>query len=679
MSAAAFADSLLLVIAAAALLAGSARLSAPLTEALLPRLLSSVVLAAALAVAEALVLGLAGLSGSPAALTAAAVLTWLIAWRLVPAPSPAPTRAHVAVGLGALAGAGAAGGGLAALAATQLHRPVLGQDAITYHLPEVIGFVQSGHAGRGFDAFYGLPVGNYPLTEEVLLSWVTGISHGYAALLLLTLATVPLLALAGWVGLGELGVGAPIRALAIAALLFVPLVCQSWTQPGTDLEALGWLACSAALCGRARDEPGLLAPAIVAAGLAIGTKTTVLTWSVVILAASLWWARAGLRARWRSLSVALVLALGTGAVWYLRNWVEHGSPLWPFASFPGGDPRPQIIDYLSTSLLQSFQATLLDHLDAYASALSGGVVVIVGGILIAVPAALTRRRRLLLAGVVVLAGALEYALGPVTGLPPHGGLLVGVVGSTLRYLMPVFAAGALALALAAADPHPLLRALGLLGLAGTLVWDLISDLPASFDLAYGGWLWPGIVLGALTLPAAVVLARRRTRRPDGVAPTAKRTPSRPLRLVVVSVAGLLTAFVLAAGATHFSFRHAVVGTDFAAPVANFLATQPAFVDSDVGLASSKTGMGDLAGDRLQHPLSVIPEHARCAAIIGLRADHWLVVAREPAATSAILARVAPYGSAPGCLAGVPPAFDDGQYAVYAPARGGWWSYPAPGP
>ena len=381
-----------------------------------------------------------------------------------------------------------------ALAAIQLHRPQLGQDAITYHLADVVGWIQSGHTGRVQTEFYGLPVGNYPVTQEVLLAWATGISHGFSAALIITVAALPLLLGAGWLGLGELGIPRPLRVLALAALALVPLIVQAWVQPGTDLSAMTWLALCGALCLAARRHPGLLAAAVVAAGLAVGTKTTVLSYAVVMLAVTAWFRRAELRSRRRPLAAAAALAVVTGLVWYLRNWIEHGSPLWPFSSFPGGDPRPATINFLSTSLLDSLRPTLLDNLHGYVSGISGGVILILIGILAVLPGLVLRRRRLLLAGLVVLAGTLEYSVGPVTGLPPREDVLVAAVGSTLRYLMPVFAAGAVALALAASDSNRLLAGAGLLALAGATVWGLVSDIPDGFFLPFDYWLWPGIAI-----------------------------------------------------------------------------------------------------------------------------------------------------------------------------------------
>jgi len=178
------------------------------------RVLVAAALAAGFVALWTLALGLAGLDGSALALIAGPVAVWVVVWlALVETPSRLWVqidRAHrprtVALALAALAtwllarrlttpaemtvGAelvawwgrlSSVAGGAAALAAIVLHRPAPGFDGIIYHLPEVVGFVQGGHAGALVHTNYALPVGNHPLTNEVLLAWLTGLSHGFVA------------------------------------------------------------------------------------------------------------------------------------------------------------------------------------------------------------------------------------------------------------------------------------------------------------------------------------------------------------------------------------------------------------------------------------------------------------------------------------------------------------------
>src|SRR6202011_4846457 len=111
------------------------------------------------------------------------LLTSFAARRWIPQPQVSVSRELASWwrGLGPVsrAGIGALAGAVLALIAISLRRPAPGFDGITYHLPEIVGFVQGGHPGAVLHPYYGLPVGNYPLTNEVLLAWVAGISHGF--------------------------------------------------------------------------------------------------------------------------------------------------------------------------------------------------------------------------------------------------------------------------------------------------------------------------------------------------------------------------------------------------------------------------------------------------------------------------------------------------------------------
>jgi hypothetical protein len=677
-------DSLLLVLAASALIAGARRTAGVLTDEPLSLVISTIVLFAATAVAEALLLGLVGLSGNAVALSGLAMLSGLgVCVALPPAGGELVAAARSAVSRAGptarITGAGALGA-LIGVIATQLRRPILGEDAIIYHLPEVIGFVQSGHAGRVLPEIYGLPVGNYPLTQEVLLSWFTGISHGYSAMLLVTLAGAPLLALAGWLGLQELDVRPRVQTLVLSAVLLSPMVVQAWVRPGTDLPATDWLACCWALCLAARRQPALLAVAIVAAGLALGTKTTVATWSIVVLLYALWGARADLASHRRALLMSLAIAILCGLLWYLRNWLEHGSPLWPFASLPGGQALPPVLAHLSTSLLERPRATLLEHLDLYGTTLAGAVVLLLGGALCILPGLRLSARALTIAAAAVVLGIVEYAAGPVTGLPRGGGFLFGeLFPSTLRYLMPVLAASGVAFGLAASSDSRPVRMAVLFALAGALVWNLRSDVSAGFGIAYDGWLWTGLVLGGLTAALGCRLAgsSASSTAASPSTPKAARSmfgPSGSARpapawsgCALTAGTGILSALILAAGSHSFSQR--LAGTDnYADAVTRFMVQQPTFLSGQTGIATSFTGLGQLAGNSLQHPLTLVPVHISCGQVAELHVRDYLIIATYEQEAPPSLQRLLPFGNVLSCLRADrwTPIFRNQRYAIYAP-------------
>ncbi|MDQ6605117.1 MAG: hypothetical protein M3Z06_01045 [Actinomycetota bacterium] len=662
--------SLLLAGSLVALGDAGLRLASRLAPRGLERFVGWTVLVAAAAVIEALGLGLLALGGSSAALSAAALITWLAARRWLPAPET-PVRRELpdwwgGLSIGARAGVGAVAGAAVALALTILHRPAPGYDGITYHLPEVVGFVQSGHPGAVLQFYYGLPVGNYPLTNEVLTAWMTGLSRGFAALTLWSPASALLLAAAGWLALRELRVPATFRCLALGALLLGPLILAAMGQPGTDLPALTWLVCCVALCLAARERPLLLCPAIIGFGLATGTKTTVVLLGLVALAWALWGLRRSLRAIRGPLLLAAAAAALVGTPWYVRNLIDHGSPLWPFLSLPWGDPVPPLLKVLSKTMASRLQYTLFDNLQAYLTATAGLVVLLVGGVVVPL---LSRRRRPVLGAAVVALGAVVWANSPLTGLP-DGDFLAGAVGSTVRYLMAVFAAGAGALALSATDGPFWARLLAAAALAGALVWGLVRDIQHGFFLPFSTWLVPGLLAGALLgLVAAPALAgawsllispgsRGRSRRWPGA--------STVLTGLVVALAA---ALVLAKGSAGFLGRHAAVSSEWDQQVIAYLYSRPGFDSSHAVVASTPVAIGLVVGDELQHRISLIGEHEPCGQVRARARVGWVVVrvvGAVPVPGHPGLVFGAP-GSAQACLAGETPAFQTAYFRIYGPS------------
>src|SRR3954453_5639150 len=411
------------------------RLASRIAPGGLPRVLSAAAFATAAAVAEALLLGLLGLGGSTAALTIAALATAALTFVLTPAPA-LPVHEELVASwrertlperllLGAIGGAGLAGAGW------QLRYPAIGSAAIHYHLPEMVIFVQGGHPGSIHDVLPGLPVGNYPLTTEVTIGWAMGIARSFVPLTLWPWITLTLTAAAAWAGLRALEVPRIAAGLAAAALCTNPWLL-GWQSNGsvTDPPALAWLVVCAALVAMSGRNRALLVPAVVAAGLAIGGKTTVLPMVVLVLVIGLW---AGWRARQlplRPLAVAAVLATGIGGAWYLRNLVTHGSPFWPLVATPWGDPLPHSVQLVKTSFLDEPRATIDALHHAYLDRFGGALLVLAGALLATLA---VRRRRVVLAGLATLGGLLLWARAPVTGVGPGAAVPLETIFSATRY------------------------------------------------------------------------------------------------------------------------------------------------------------------------------------------------------------------------------------------------------
>jgi hypothetical protein len=126
------------------------------------------------------------------------------------------------------------------------------------------------------------------------------------------------------------------------------------------------------------------------------------------------------------------------------------------------------------------------------------------------------------------------------------------------------------------------------------------------------------------------------------------------------VAFAAAACLLAIPAAGYVSRHAGTHPVFTAAITGWLAAEPRYrADQDSGVATSPAYIGPLAGDRLSHRLSALPNDASCAGIAARARRSWLVIGT-----------VAVRGAAPSrvgrCLGGARPAFSAAGYSAYPP-------------
>jgi hypothetical protein len=630
-----------LVLAVAAVGSASLRAAAALGARGLELAVAAPPIGAAAAGIWALALGLAGLGGSPVALLAGALATAAIAWRAWPASGAgaaltatwAGLEGRQRVAIGAVTGAGLA------WASWVLAHPSLAIDPLTYHMPESIRWVQHGHPGRVEILQYEFPHGNYPVTNELLVAWLTGLGHTHVPGLVWTAATALLAALAGLLGLRRLGAGAGISSTAIAAVLLTPIACTQLIGPHTDLPALAWLWTAGALVAAAERRPALIAPAVVAAGLSVGTKTTSAPLIALLLGWAAWRHRAALRPLAPVLGAGVAAAIAVGGVWYIRNLVTHGSPLWPFVAAPWGDPVPRFLARLDVSFLDRPAETLRRNGHAYLDAVAGGWVVLALGLL--APLLRPRRPVLIAAGVTVLA-AITWMNAPVTGAADDP--VLDVSATTVRYLLPTLSAAAVAVVLAA-QAVPRARPAIALGLLLACAWSVhethrlpLLGMPSTVTLLAGA------VLGAAA-PWALGDRVLRIRPPLAVA------------------AGVLAVAGLAFANHDFASRQAEAGWLRSARMVAWAAGQPAFTDGSQPIAFAPEMVSTLAGDRLQHPIELIGQEESCAAIRRRLERGWVVLGTFPFAE-----KREPF-SADDCLLPSPPGarvlYRDALFTVYA--------------
>lgn len=579
---------------------------------------------AALAALWALTLGtVAALGGSPVALLAGALVTAALAAARLPAADLGVAAWWRGLGTGERVALGAAAGAGLAWVAWLVKHPGLAIDPLTYHLPESVMWVQQGTPGSVELITYEFPQGNYPVTNEVLVAWLMGLGRSFAPALLWTPAMGALLAAAGWLGLRARGVSRAATALAVAGVLLVPVAATQFLGAHTDLPALTWLAVAAALVATGR--PALLAPAVLAGALAVGTKTTVAPLAVLVLAAGLWRDRRALP--WPALTLALAAGAVVGGAWYVRNLIDHGSPLWPFIATPWGDPVPRFLDEFDVAFLDRPAATLEGRAGAYVDLLGGGLLLLGGGIAAGLVLAAARRwerRAALGASAAAALAALAWANAPFTGAPDDPAFDLSL--TTTRYLLPAVAAGAAALALAGGR-------VALAVLAAAALLGLDRSLALSF---------PGV-------PSAAVLATGALA--GGLAGAVwRRRPRAAAAAVAGTLASVLALSVIADG---FAARHGGIGRLASSGVVSWFAARP---PDDLPVAFAPQMLAVLAGDDLRRPITMIPADEPCALTRARRG--WVVVGEFP------LAERRRSFDAAACLEDLRPAYADGVFRAY---------------
>jgi hypothetical protein len=372
-----------------------------------------------------------------------------------PAPAPmAPSSTQAWV----LAGTAAAFAALAALAdlARWAGDELVGVDPLTFHLPNVARWIQTGSVWQ-IDQFVPLLAhGDYPHNGDVvLLSTVLPWHNDFLVRLPITffLATA---AVAVYAVARELRAPRAACVLAAAAAVSLPVVGIA-TIPRALPDSLMWTTYSCGVLFLLRHARGArrsdLALAGIALGIACGTKwygvssvaVVVVIWAPARLAA----ARAGADPGRlpRALGDALLvggLTLGGIVVWLIRNWTLSGNPVFPLHVAPFGitifDAPPDVIrnqvgftiaDYAGDAhVLRQLAGEMVQGL---------GIIPIVCGLAIAAAVVLARRRAradvpvlLIAAGAVLLAAV--YVITPATALGAKGD--PSLANANTRYAVP---------------------------------------------------------------------------------------------------------------------------------------------------------------------------------------------------------------------------------------------------
>jgi len=541
-----------LLLAAGAAVFGAARVRARLLPGWSgpPGWLATAVLALALLLAVAELVGTAGLFEdlpylAAMLLAAAAAALWARRGAAGAASAPAAPEPGTAQALAGIALAAIAVAHFTVGVRLRLSTGMTGFDSTWYHGPFAAGFAQGGDTfGIQFIAPQFL-AWFYPQNSELV--------HGIGMLAFDRDLLSPLLNLA-WLGgcllaawcIGRPYGAAPVTLAAVALALDTGALADQAGEARNDLAGTFFLLAAIAIAvnawsARSADRAGgglglgsgSLILAGLAAGLAAGTKLNFIAPAAVLVAGLAWLAPRGERGR--ALAAASLAALAGGAYWYLRNLVHAGSPLpWVKHLGPLDLPAPEqaiggreghsIVHYLGDGGVWS---------DWFLPGLHEGLGVLWPALLAAAALgiALSLRRGaepvLRVAGLVGAVLAVAWLFGPTSASGPQG-MPRGFV-SGLRYLAPAIAVGLALLPLA-----PPLR-------TAAWRWALLAAfavvLPfadASGEPWYSGYVASAVAAGIAVAAGAFAL-RSRTAR--GLQPRWG-----------LAAAALLAVLVVAAGA-----------------------------------------------------------------------------------------------------------------------------------
>ncbi|MGI8749370.1 MAG: hypothetical protein ACR2J6_02270 [Thermoleophilaceae bacterium] len=642
----------LLAADTAVLAAAALRLASSLAPRGLERWLAAVPLAAVWACLQCLALGLVGLGAEPLALSLATAATLAIAWTAVPRPDCPPLE-ELTGWLRSLSPAGRAvlGAGLGVVAiwsAWMLRYPVIGIDGVTYHLPAVISWIQDGRPGSAF----ATPISDfhleaYPYGNELLLTWPMAIARSFVPSVLWTPLSVVLIAVAGWHGLRAVGVHRGVAALTVLAVCALPVNVGNINAPNSDTPALAWTVCAAALATGVARRPGLIAPVLLAAALALGTKTTTVVPLLFVLGVTAYSARGSLGAARGPLIWGGAAAAVIGGLWYARNLIAHGSPFWPFKPAPWGDPSPPLIKALDHSLLDRPRVTIRENGAGYVRELAGGLVLIFAALLTPL---VDRSRRMLAGALAAGAALLAYVSAPVTGIGDAGLQTFPIL--TLRYALPALAVCALAVALLSRR-RGLPTALAAITLVAAATWSLIRDGSLPFGSVPSlSTLVTGAAAGAVGAVALAGLAHHRVSWIRSMAPA------------VLPAAIMGIGLLIAVPATGFVERTARLGVVPNYQVPRFFVS-PGAPAEHTPVDFSPAPDARVAGDRLRRRLRVVSQEAPCPRF----RRHWTVLFFSGSVINTATGLHLPVGPLERCRYRDRPVVQvPSKIAIYPPAR-----------
>ncbi len=214
---------------------------------------------------------------------------------------------------------------VAGYAWNQAELPVVSTDALTYHFPAAVQWLQRRRIGV-FPTWFFNPANGYsPLAGSTFIAWLM---VPFGSDVLARYVQVPALLC---VGLGVyrlarqlLAPPAVAAAVAVAAVSCRPLFVAAVVGKDDLFVAFTFVAAAVALAADRSAEPFGAVRLGLAVGLLLATKYTALLAAPLLLLAF-----DGPRWRPARWATAAAVAVAVAGPWYLRNWVATGNPVFP--------------------------------------------------------------------------------------------------------------------------------------------------------------------------------------------------------------------------------------------------------------------------------------------------------------------------------------------------------------
>jgi hypothetical protein len=497
------------------------------------RALGVAVLAVATVVVVHLVPGALGILGRGTVLATtglAVVAAAIVDRRLSPTEAPAGARRGDGVPwvdwLPAIVAAGLVAAFALAYLDARRSTAISEVDSLTFHLPQVVRWLQTRTFWRLDNFLPGWAFGDYPNSANVLqlasvLPWRDDAFVRFVNLPLLVLAAGGV-AVSSW----ELGARRSTAVIAGAAAAAVPVMLGvSVVGANTDTAAYAGFAVGVAFLARAHrsNRLGDVALAGVGFGLAFGSK-----WygvSSVALVVALWAAwrvaspsRGSMRAIAARVGALVAGSVVLGGYWLLRNLVLSNNPVSPvrvavghWVVFDAPFDRMRALQGFSIADYLADRTVLREYIWVglkLAFGWTGALAVV--GVAVAGVVAIRRKASLPLAFVAAACALLLlYVVTPYTAMGPRGRPYLFVAAA--RYAGPVIVVALPVGAWALSQAAPLLRRVVEWGVVLVVV-DALHRTAGRLDVGLRDLVVPGRVLVGAALVAlvvAVVVAYRR--------------------------------------------------------------------------------------------------------------------------------------------------------------------------